>query len=74
MKPVDGLVRGHDDHETIGGRGHDPFPGVCPSPALDEPADRVHLVCPVDGQVESVDGGERSDVQPMGGGELLCCG
>ena len=69
---IDRLVRGHDDHEAIRRRGHDPLAGVRPSPALDQPADGVDLVGPVDGQVESIDVGEGPDVEPDGAGEL--CG
>ena len=71
VQPIDRLVGGHDDDEPVGGRGHDPLAGLRAAPALDQPAERVDLVGPVDGQVEPVDVGEGPDVQPVGDGELL---
>ena len=64
-EPGNGLVGGHDDHEPIGGRGHDPLAGVRSPSTLDQPAERVHLVGPVDGQVEALDVGKGPDVQPV---------
>ena len=70
MQPLDRLVRGDDDHEPVGRRGHDALAGVGASPSLDQPAGRVDLVGSVDGQVEAVDVGEGTHVEAMGDGQL----
>src|SRR5439155_609501 len=64
------LVRGHDDHEPVGGGGHDLLPGLGSVAPLDQPAVRRDLVRAVDGHVEPADLLERlhAEAQRPGGG------
>ena len=71
MERRDHLVRRDDDHEAFGGGGHDPLPGLRSSPSLDQPSNRVHLVGPVDREVEAVQVVEGRHLESVGTGRLL---
>ena len=66
VEPVDGLVRRHDDDEAVGGGRHDALAGVRTAAALDEPSGGIHLIGPVDGDVEPVHLGEGPDEPTRG--------
>ena len=65
-----GLGRVDDHDEAVRRAGHDLLSGMGPTPALDQPTVRAHLVRAIDRHVE-VREGERLDSQPEGGRQLL---